>query len=342
MHHIIGDGGECLRSAPCTHAVAAAAVGAHLHRVNRVRRETRKRVGVRGHGDGVGLVTVDTNLPFGGCVVLRPLQCCGSLRDIGDGEVCGGEACRERGERLHTGPWAVIQRAAESAHTGIVGGFRGEAVEHGSIDARKVLCGIHGEVGGGAVLVFPLVGVVGDTPVQHGGSLVNVKDGKVIRLLTRNRREAQLDLVLLVQYVTSIFTRVVGIIVRFVVIPVDSLAWRIKHPEITTACPGSRIVIDNEDEVVGAVVGERGGKLDGDPTVLLENHISAEHEVGCSYGYPVGATREVCLVGVEHVDINVTGGRTIRRGVVEGHMVDVTCLSDFRRRVNLLCERVVI
>ena len=58
--------------APRTDTVAAATVSAYFHGIGRSGREIRDGIGIGGHGGGIGLVIVYTNLPFRGRVVLRP------------------------------------------------------------------------------------------------------------------------------------------------------------------------------------------------------------------------------------------------------------------------------
>ena len=65
-------GGEMQLFTPLAHAIAAAAVGPHLHGVVCVGREARKCIRIRGRRDGMRLVTVHTNLPFGSGAGLRP------------------------------------------------------------------------------------------------------------------------------------------------------------------------------------------------------------------------------------------------------------------------------
>ena len=77
--------------------------------------------------------------------------------------------------------------------------------------------------------------------------------------MTENRHKSQLDLVLHIQHSAGIFAGIVRVIVRVVIINADSLARSIKRSEIAATGPRPRIVIHNEDEVVGTVVGERGG-----------------------------------------------------------------------------------
>ena len=63
--------GEAYLVAPVAGAVNTA-VGTNLNRVWYLSTESVQRVGVCGDIDGVGLVAVDANLPFGGAAVLGP------------------------------------------------------------------------------------------------------------------------------------------------------------------------------------------------------------------------------------------------------------------------------
>ena len=101
---------------------------------------------------------------------------------------------------------------------------------------------------------------------------------------------------------------------------------------------GSCVVIHHQQQVAGAVVGERGRQLYRGPFIGSEIDISAEYTVCGSDRHPVAAKGG--LAGVYHVDVKVSG-----RGipvVVERNAIDVTSPADLPRRINLLRQRILV
>ena len=69
-----GLGGEILDIGPQARFIEVSTTGTNFHGIVRRRRKPRKHVRVRGHGDGIGLVPIHADLPFGSCSVLGPAQ----------------------------------------------------------------------------------------------------------------------------------------------------------------------------------------------------------------------------------------------------------------------------
>ena len=83
------------------------------------------------------------------------------------------------GEALGVRPIAVAHRAAESAHTDIVGGLGSETCKLGGGFIHGNGEGAGSEVGGGAVLTLPLVAACGTSPAQFGSMGTDIGDGEV-------------------------------------------------------------------------------------------------------------------------------------------------------------------
>ena len=185
---LAGVGGEADSAAPIAVAVAAAAVGPHFHRVVGSERETRQRVGIRGHRDGVGLVIIDTDLPFGGLAILGPA-------DDGNGILALNRHIRGRGTGLWRGedhgsrPIAISRLAtAVGTHTHIVGGLRREAAQQDRIVRHIILvCEAVGESWVGVNLIIPRGGIAVLRPSQLSKMGFDIGDGQIRRRGTCRR-----------------------------------------------------------------------------------------------------------------------------------------------------------
>ena len=106
------------------------------------------------------------------------------------------------------------------------------------------------------------------------------------------------------------------------------------------AAPVSSVVIHDEQEIAGAVIVERDIQIYDGPFVGDHLDVAAEHPVGDGDGHPVFVGAEACLVGVEEVHVVIAGFRVA--AVVEGDAGDGAGPADFRCRVNLLRQSVVV
>ena len=101
--HIVGRK-EVERVRPQTGSTTAITVGAHLDAVVSISCEARQRIRVGSSGNEVGLIIVKTNLPRGGCTILRPAQCSRMGRDIAQREVRGtNTSCATRRRVIECG-----------------------------------------------------------------------------------------------------------------------------------------------------------------------------------------------------------------------------------------------
>ena len=102
----------------------------------------------------------------------------------------------------------------------------------------------------------------------------------------------------------------------------------------------ARVVIHCKHDIVNARIVKRVGELDGCPPVSLKIHLAAEDEIAGSTARPVGGAAEGVLVGNGHINVKVAGSGIIR--VIERDGVYITRLTDFRRRINLLRQGILV
>ena len=106
-----------------------------------------------------------------------------------------------------------------------------------------------------------------------------------------------------------------------------------------TGCAVARFVIHNEQNVVGAIIGERDIERNLSPGAGCQLNGTAKDKVGGGRGYPVEVVVEFRLVRVYEVHIEVAALRCSR--IVEGDAGNGTGPVDFRSRIDLLREGVI-
>ena len=86
------------------------------------------------------------------------------------------------------------------------------------------------------------------------------------------------------------------------------MAWGIKDTEINAALvAGYLFVVNNDGHVAGAVVDERNIQFKAVPACLPCVVSCTINKVSGSDGNPVGGAFKPALVGVDHIDVEVTG-----------------------------------
>ena len=98
--------------------------------------------------------------------------------DVGGDEVVGIRTQFQSSEAHRVAPETGPCRATEIAHVGIVRGLGGETCELNSSAVHKIVLE-SGEVGGCAVLVFPLVTIGGTGPTELRTIGFDIGDGEV-------------------------------------------------------------------------------------------------------------------------------------------------------------------
>ena len=101
----------------------------------------------------------------------------------------------------------------------------------------------------------------------------------------------------------------------------------------------ARLVIHDEQDVVGAIIGERDIERNLGPGAICQLNGATEHKVGGGHGYPVQVVAEGCLVRVNEVHIVVAGLRCTL--IKEGYAGNSASPVDFRGRIDLLGEGVI-
>ena len=181
--------GESYRAAPVA-LECFVAVGAHLYGVTGFGREVGEAIGSVAHGDEVGFVAVEADLPLGFFTVGSPSEVGTTLVDVADHQIGGHHASGQCGECAFK-PYAVAFVAAAGAHLHNISGFRIEICQgwkSGRINPRQFEAGlfdvdvidIEQELVGAAEVADSHIALAAAVGTQVNGILIPVASTQVV------------------------------------------------------------------------------------------------------------------------------------------------------------------
>ena len=126
-----------------------------------------------------------------------------------------------------------------------------------------------------------------------------------------------------------------------ILILVQRLVGGREHTVACAAYPATRVVVNDDSEVVSAIILVRLVEGDDVPITANISIVAAIHQVSSRRVEPSGSAGEDIGVHFHEVNINITGGGT-RASSEESDGLNLTSVVNLFLRVNLLSERVVI